>query len=59
MVMSAPTINSQIRTQGQITGNFTQKEVDKLVNILRAGAMPASIKPQSVAEMEIPPRSAK
>ena len=35
LVMSAPTINSEIRSQGQISGNFTQKEVDQLVNILR------------------------
>jgi SecD/SecF fusion protein len=49
-IMSAPTINSEIRTAGQISGNFTKKEVDKLVNILRAGALPASLKPQPVAE---------
>src|SRR5262245_24213511 len=36
LVMSAPTINSEIRTQGQISGSFTNKEVDALVNILRA-----------------------
>ncbi len=32
-IMSAPTINSEIRTHGQITGSFTVKEVDNLVNI--------------------------
>ncbi len=37
LVMSAPTINSQITTHGQISGSFTSKEVDELVNILRAG----------------------
>jgi SecD/SecF fusion protein len=50
LIMSAPTINSEIRTQGQITGSFTRKEVDNLVNILRAGALPASLKPQPVSE---------
>ena len=49
-IMSAPTINSEIRTQGQITGSFTKKEVDSLVNILRAGALPASLKQQPVSE---------
>ncbi len=53
MVMSAPTINSQIRTQGQISGSFTQKEVDELVNILRAGRLPATLKPQPVSESTI------
>jgi len=53
LVMSAPTINSEIRTQGQISGNFTQKEVDSLVNILRAGRLPATLKPQPVSESTI------
>lgn len=53
MVMSAPTINSEIRTQGVISGNFTQKEVDSLVNILRAGRLPATLKPQPVSESTI------
>lgn len=53
LVMSAPTINSEIRTQGQISGNFTQKEVDQLVNILRAGRLPATLKPQPVSESTI------
>ncbi len=50
LVMSAPTINSEIGQQGQITGHFTAKELDSLVNILRAGALPASLKPQPVSE---------
>jgi SecD/SecF fusion protein len=50
LVMSAPTINSEISTHGQISGSFTNKEVDQLVNILRAGALPATLKPQPVSE---------
>jgi SecD/SecF fusion protein len=50
LVMSAPTINSEIRDRGQITGSFTAKEVDSLVNILRSGALPASLKSQPVSE---------
>jgi SecD/SecF fusion protein len=50
LIMSAPTINSQITTHGQISGSFTNKEVDNLVNILNAGALPATLKPQPVSE---------
>jgi SecD/SecF fusion protein len=50
LVVSAPTINSEISTHGQISGSFTNREVDNLVNILRAGALPASLKPQPVSE---------
>ena len=50
LVMSAPTINSEIREHGQISGSFTNREVDQLVNILRAGALPATLKPQPVSE---------
>lgn len=53
LVMSAPTINSKITSSGQITGNFSRKEVDSLVNILRSGALPATLKPQPVSESTI------
>lgn len=49
-VMSAPTINSEISTHGQISGSFTNREVDQLVNILRAGALPATLKRKPVSE---------
>ena len=47
MVESAATINSEIREHGQISGNFTNREVDQLVNILRAGTCrrPSSLSP--------------
>jgi SecD/SecF fusion protein len=53
LIMSAPTINSRISTHGQITGHFTRKEVDNLVNILRSGALPATLKQQPVSETTI------
>ncbi len=53
LIMSAPTIQSEIRTSGTISGNFTQKEVDQLVNILRAGQLPATLKPLPVSESTI------
>jgi SecD/SecF fusion protein len=53
LIMSAPTINSPIRESGQISGNFTKPEVDQLVNILRSGALPATLKPLPVSESSI------
>ncbi|GEM_PF-233896 len=55
LVVSAPTINSEIRTHGQISGSFTSKEVTALVNILRAGQLPATLKPQPVSENTLGP----
>jgi SecD/SecF fusion protein len=49
-IVSAPTINSIIRGDGIIEGNFTVVEVDRLVRILRAGALPATLKPIPVSE---------
>jgi SecD/SecF fusion protein len=49
-VMSAPTINSEIENRGEITGGFTVEEVNRLVNVLRSGALPATLKGQPVSE---------
>lgn len=54
-VMSAPTINSEIGGQGQISGRFTQKEVDSMVAILRAGVLPLRLKPAPVSETVVAP----
>lgn len=43
-VYTAPVINSRIEDRGQITGNFTQESAQDLALVLRAGALPASIK---------------
>ena len=42
-VVSAPTIQSQIFGNGQITGTFTVAETNELALILRAGALPAPL----------------
>jgi SecD/SecF fusion protein len=55
LVVSAPTINSEISQHGQISGDFSPKEVDQLVNVLRAGALPATLKPQPVSENTMGP----
>jgi preprotein translocase subunit SecD len=43
-VYSAPTIQGKIADQGEITGSFSQESAHELAQILRAGALPASIK---------------
>ncbi len=55
LIMSAPTINTTISGRGQITGNFDQQEVDQLVRVLRAGALPATLFPRPVSENTISP----
>lgn len=55
-IMSAPRLNEAIRDSGQITGNFTEKQVDSLVSILRAGALPAPLKPLPVSESTVEPK---
>lgn len=42
-VKSAPTIQNQISDNGQITGNFTQRQAEDLSLILRSGALPARV----------------
>jgi preprotein translocase subunit SecD len=43
-VYSAPVINSRIDDKGVIEGNFSQESAHDLALVLRAGALPASIK---------------
>ncbi len=43
-VASAPNIQTQIGAEGQITGRFTAQEADELAKVLRAGALPATLK---------------
>jgi preprotein translocase subunit SecD len=43
-VYSAPTIQGRIEDRGQITGDFSQETAQDLALVLRAGALPASIK---------------
>lgn len=49
-IVSAPSLNDPISTRGIISGRFTVDEVRKLVNMLRSGALPATLKPQPVSE---------
>jgi preprotein translocase subunit SecD len=43
-VTSAPSIREQISGEGQISGGFTTQEADELAKVLRAGALPATLR---------------
>jgi SecD/SecF fusion protein len=48
---SAPSIQSTITDRGEITGSFTQPEVDALVNVLTAGKLPAALNKTPLSRM--------
>ena len=48
-VMSAPTIHSPIKDQGQITGRFTEREAAELAQVLGTGELPSAVTCVSVA----------
>jgi SecD/SecF fusion protein len=50
IVLSAPSLNSPIRGEGQIEGNFTLKDVEFLVQILNSGSLPGAISKQPISE---------
>jgi SecD/SecF fusion protein len=52
-LLSAPTINSAIQGDGTISGKFTTEEVSFLVNILRAGQLPAALNKTPISENQI------
>lgn len=52
-LMSAATIRAQITNSGQITGDFTRDEVDFIVGVLNAGALPAALEKTPVSEEQI------
>ncbi len=52
-LQSAPVIRSQITSNGQITGNFSQADVDFLVEVLNAGSLPAALEPEPISEQQI------
>ena len=42
---------ARLPISGRITGNFTQKEVDEIVEIINAGSLPAALEPTPVRDM--------
>ena len=49
-LISAPNLISQISDSGEISGNFSQKEVDFLVMILRAGSLPVVLHKEPISQ---------
>jgi SecD/SecF fusion protein len=58
LVMSAPSLNSEIRDSGIIEG-VQPKEVQYLIEILQSGSLPASIDPTPLLEEKIGPTLGK
>jgi len=51
--ISAPIINDPIRGSGRITGDFTETEVEDMVNKLNAGSFPARLSEVPISEKSI------
>jgi SecD/SecF fusion protein len=58
-LISYPAIKSAISNHGQITGNFDQAYVNQIVRLLRAGALPATLKRTPVSENTTSPTLGK
>lgn len=48
-VYTAPTLQSHISNNGQITGSFSQSEVDYLIRVLASGALEARLSKEPIA----------
>lgn len=51
--ISIATIQSAIRTNGQITGNFSVEEVTDLASKMQAGALPGSLSKEPISEARV------
>lgn len=54
-IHSAPQIISQIGSRGQITGQFSQTEIDELIAVLNAGALSVPLLKEPASEFTISP----
>ncbi|WP_442507430.1 SecDF P1 head subdomain-containing protein [Novipirellula sp. SH528] len=52
-LLTAPNILQPIRGEARITGNFTRAETDLIVQILKAGQLPAKLNPQPISETQV------
>lgn len=52
-LLSAPSIQTQIIEDGQITGQFSSEEVEDLIGILKAGKLPAAINKFPISRDEV------
>ncbi len=54
-VYTAPTLQSRISSNGQISGNFPQAEIDYILRVLNAGSMAAKLSPEPISRSVIGP----
>ena len=54
-LISAPSINSKITSQGVIEGNMGEEEVNFIVGILNAGSLPATLNKDPISRQSISP----
>jgi SecD/SecF fusion protein len=54
-IHSAPTINDVIGASGVIEGQFSQRELDELINVLNAGALEVPLLPEPIHEFTVSP----
>ncbi len=54
-IHSAPTINDRISGNGQISGQFSQAEIDELITVLNAGALKVPLVKEPANEFTISP----
>lgn len=54
-IVSAPSLHQPIRDSAEIGGGFTHREVENLAIMLRAGSLPARLKPTPIEERSVEP----
>jgi SecD/SecF fusion protein len=54
-LLSAPTIESKITDRGRISGSMSDREVKFLVDILKAGQLPAALNKEPISRAQISP----
>jgi SecD/SecF fusion protein len=54
-VITAPTLQGRISTNGSITGDFSAEELQYIIQVLNAGALQARLSPEPISENTIGP----
>jgi SecD/SecF fusion protein len=55
-VYTSPVLQSAISTNGQISGDFSQQEIDYIIRTLSGGSLQASLSPDPISEDTIAPQ---
>lgn len=58
-IITAPTLQGRISTNGSITGDFSPEELNDIIQILNAGALQARLSPEPTSENTIGPSLGK